>query len=93
MFFNEAIEEVIVHSIISFIVNTSIMCRDLQSSGSNYVSLTDNKVCGVSSKSAHPLSYPPLEQGINMARVRGSIPTGTTQAKNVCAHGIVRRFG
>ena len=50
VFFNEAIEEVLVYSIISFILNTSRMCRVLQISGSNYVSLTDNKVC-VSSRS------------------------------------------
>ena len=34
-----------------------------------------------------------VEQGINIARVRGSIPTGTTHAKNVCTHKIVRHFG
>ena len=56
MFFNEAIEEDLVYSIISFILNTSRMCKVLQSSGSNYVSLTDNKVC-VSSRSLNT-NYP-----------------------------------
>ena len=56
VFFNEAIEEVIVYSIISFILNTSRVCKVLQSPGWDYVSLTDNKVC-VSSRSLHT-NYP-----------------------------------
>ena len=55
VFFNEALED-LVYSIISFILNTSRMCKVLQSSGSDYVSLTEQQSVCQFTKSAHQLS-------------------------------------